>query len=456
MGYIVRMPKLGLEMERGTLLEWVVEEGASVEEGDLVAEIESEKSIGEVEAREDGVLRVVYMAVDETVPPGTPMGIVAPPDEDISDLEAEAEADLEGEADEGGDAPEPADATAGSEAESATSAASAGSASGGSASAEAQSVKASPRAKSRAEELGVDLTGVDGTGPQGAITEDDVEAAADSGAGGGGSTAEDVKASPRAKSRAEELGVDLTGVDGTGPQGAITEDDVEAAADSAGGRADGVATGEVRWAEARSADERYERVTAVADPAAATALVETTDAVRNAFEEDVTMTDVLLVVAAEALGDCPTVNATFAESTHHLQESVDVALVAGGGDDENPTVGVLEGVQGRSLGDLVEARRSLADGDGPRPSFTLASATDGEPGGRLVNPPTVAALVVDPSGQRALPGEDGVDLQPLVRAGLTYDTRAIDESDARRFLDSLFDHAERAPEVVLGTYRGVE
>lgn len=50
MGYVVKMPKLGLEMEQGILLEWYIEEGGSVE-------IESEKSIGEIETREDGIVQ---------------------------------------------------------------------------------------------------------------------------------------------------------------------------------------------------------------------------------------------------------------------------------------------------------------------------------------------------------------------------------------------------------------
>jgi len=66
------MPKLGIEMEQGTLLEWAVTEGDPVSDGDLVAEIESEKSIGEIDAREDGVLRRTYLDVGDAVPPGTP------------------------------------------------------------------------------------------------------------------------------------------------------------------------------------------------------------------------------------------------------------------------------------------------------------------------------------------------------------------------------------------------
>lgn len=95
MGYIVRMPKLDPGMERGTLLEWHREDGASISEGELVAEVESERSVAEVEAREDGVLRRIYLEEGETVPPGTPIGIVAPADAKIDDIEAEAMADLE-------------------------------------------------------------------------------------------------------------------------------------------------------------------------------------------------------------------------------------------------------------------------------------------------------------------------------------------------------------------------
>ncbi|PSP61058.1 hypothetical protein BRC77_14085, partial [Halobacteriales archaeon QH_8_64_26] len=77
MAYVVKLPQLGLEMEEGTILEWYVEEGGAIEEGEVLLEVESEKSIGEVEAREDGVLRVLAIGEGETVPPGAPIGIVA-------------------------------------------------------------------------------------------------------------------------------------------------------------------------------------------------------------------------------------------------------------------------------------------------------------------------------------------------------------------------------------------
>ena len=173
MGYVVKMPKLGLEMEQGTLLEWQVEEGESVEENETIAEVESEKSIGEIDAREDGVLRLIGLEEGATVPPGTPIAIVADADEDITDLKAEFETIDEQStepAETGVDTDEPATSSSEPVANESDTAEAA------SASAD---VKASPRAKRRANELGVDLTTIDGTGPQGAITADDVEVAAE-------------------------------------------------------------------------------------------------------------------------------------------------------------------------------------------------------------------------------------------------------------------------------------
>ncbi|MFB6108077.1 MAG: 2-oxo acid dehydrogenase subunit E2 [Haloplanus sp.] len=394
MGYIVRMPKLGLEMEQGTLLEWHVAEDEEVSEGDLLAEIESEKSIGEVESREDGVLRRVVVAEDESVPPGAPMGIVAGADEDITDLVAEMDADAEGEASTDADTTED-DAT---EPESET-----GGGDDAGATADAADVKASPRAERRAEELGVDLTTVEGTGPQGAVTEGDVETAAESGGAGAGT-------------------------------------------ESAAGT-ETAATGLRRLDP--DPDFRYGRETAVAGTEAAEGLLATTEAVRRAFEEETTVTDVLFVVASAALSEHPAFNATFAESTHQFHETQRIALVTG--DDETA---VVADAATRPLGDVIRARED--GGDDATPTFTLANGAEADGEGRLVNPPCVATLEVNPERKRAVPDGDGVDLRPLVTASLTYDARAVDGDDAAAFLTDFFALAADAESVVLGSYRGSE
>ncbi|KAB1197103.1 MULTISPECIES: 2-oxo acid dehydrogenase subunit E2 [Haloferax] len=235
MAYIVKMPKLGLEMSSGELSTWLVEEGGDVTEGEPIAEIESEKTTAEITAKEDGVLRRVYLSEGDSTEPGGVVAIVAGADEDISSLEADAG----GAADTGGE--DDADEADGSE--TTTAEASSSSQSGATAQksteskADASDVRASPRAKQLADDLGVDLTTVEGTGFQGSITEDDVEEAAESAESAAESASSDVQASPRAKQLAGDLGVDLTTVEGTGYQGAITESDVEAAAESASSEA---------------------------------------------------------------------------------------------------------------------------------------------------------------------------------------------------------------------------
>jgi pyruvate/2-oxoglutarate dehydrogenase complex dihydrolipoamide acyltransferase (E2) component len=389
MASIIRMPKLGLEMEQGTVLEWFFEPGDEVSEGDKMAEVESEKSIGEVEAREDGTLRQIHIEEGEAVPPGKPIGILAEADADISDLETEVEAELEGETEE-----EPAAAEA-----------------------------SAPDAD--------------------AETADTQEVASTASSGGGGA---DIKASPRAKKQAEELGVDLSTVEGTGPMDSITAEDVEAAAETRST----AETSEV----SQTGSHRYQRATVVADPAAGSALLDTPEAVRSAFAQRVPIIDVALVVASSALGDRPLVNATYTESTHQLQERQNIALVADSDEGRDRTV--IPGVDEKSLTEVVEAREERDGDTETTPSFTIANAADVEPEGLLVNQPAVAGLELDPSGQRAVPTDDGVDLQPLVTAKLTYDTRAIDRSEAEAFLNQLFERAEQASELILGSYRGKE
>ncbi|MDT3433332.1 E3 binding domain-containing protein [Haloarcula sp. 1CSR25-25] len=460
MSYIVKMPKLGLEMEQGTVLEWTVEQGDDVSEGEMIAEVESEKSIGEVEAREDGTLRRVYAEEGDAVPPGTPIGIFAAPDADIADLEAEAEAELAGDAESEAETAEAEPAEA-SEAVAATAETAGGGGEDGAGTGDAgessADVKASPRAQKRAEELGVDLATVEGTGFDGAITEDDVEAAADAAesepADKGDTGA--VKASPRAQKRAEELGVDLTTVDGTGFEGAVTEDDVEAAAE-AEPPVRAAERGGVEWLSAeRPEQDRYDRVTATADPAAGEALFETMEAVRTAFEQRVTVTDVVLVLASATLTDHPVLNGTFTESTHQVTEPQHIALVA----DINGSVsGVIPDAANKSLTEIVDRRQSV-DGDEEPPhqaTFTVTNAAETDGSGRLINPPAVAALEVDPTGERAVPGENGVTIRPLVTASLTYDTRAVGAAEAQAFLEGFFERAQRASELVLGSYRGRE
>src|SRR5690554_1533611 len=88
----VHMEALSPTMEEGQLVRWLKDEGAEVKEGDILAEIETDKATMELVARGSGVLRKRFIAEGETTPVGAVIGVIAAPDEDISDILQEAPA----------------------------------------------------------------------------------------------------------------------------------------------------------------------------------------------------------------------------------------------------------------------------------------------------------------------------------------------------------------------------
>ncbi|HXF51823.1 MAG TPA: biotin/lipoyl-containing protein, partial [Dehalococcoidia bacterium] len=169
MAFEVVMPQMGAEMKEGTILRWLKKEGDPVERGEIIAEIETDKANVEIEAFEGGVFRKALVNEGETVPVGTVIAIIGAPDEDISAYV--------------GAAPQqkaPAAATAAApepeRAESPTAVAEAPAPAPSAPTAGDGRVRASPLARKLAQELGVDLTQIRGTGPDGRIVRRDVEA----------------------------------------------------------------------------------------------------------------------------------------------------------------------------------------------------------------------------------------------------------------------------------------
>ena len=178
----VVMAQLSPTMEEGKLIEWKVAEGDTVSQGDIVAEIETDKANMDIEALGGGVLRKIVVQAGATVPVGALIGVIAAPDESIDALLAEAAAARTAEA----APPEPAvappeDATAVEEPVGATEARTADEAAGAGAGAGTRAaggrIKASPVARRMAAEGGIALASLTGSGPGGRIVKADVEAA---------------------------------------------------------------------------------------------------------------------------------------------------------------------------------------------------------------------------------------------------------------------------------------
>ena len=97
----VHMEALSPTMEEGQLVRWMKVEGDSVAEGDILAEIETDKATMELVARGSGILRAIGLAEGGTAPVGTVIAVIGTADEDVSgllDREAGAEAEASPEA----------------------------------------------------------------------------------------------------------------------------------------------------------------------------------------------------------------------------------------------------------------------------------------------------------------------------------------------------------------------
>jgi len=178
---LFKMPSLGADMEAGTLVEWMIAPGDVVAKGDTVAVVETQKGAIEIETFEAGTVGKLLVEVGETVPVGTPLA-------EIGDVSAPEAAPAP--APESAVALEPTqEVTAAPEAPPPTPKPTAAPTP-----ASAGRHRASPAARKLAAETGVDLSGIKGTGPGGAVTSCDLEGAP--------------KATPREAARAS--GIDFT------------------------------------------------------------------------------------------------------------------------------------------------------------------------------------------------------------------------------------------------------
>jgi pyruvate dehydrogenase E2 component (dihydrolipoamide acetyltransferase) len=146
MGHEFRMPSLGADMEAGTLTEWRVGPGSAIRRGEVVALVETAKGIIDIESFEDGSVEQLLVKVGERVPVGTPLALLA--GDAIAATTVSA-------------APAPTPEVPATSTPAATSA----------------RRRASPAARARAAALGIDLSSIRGSGPDGAITLADVEPA---------------------------------------------------------------------------------------------------------------------------------------------------------------------------------------------------------------------------------------------------------------------------------------
>lgn len=434
----VLLPKLGLTMTEGTIDEWKFKEGEFVKKGDILFSVSTDKLTNDVEADAEGVLLKILVPAGETAECKAVVAYLGQAGETISENSAAGEKVQEK------SQAEPVKKT--TEAPAAP---------------PRGNVLASPAAKKLAKENNIDIGLVLGTGPNGRITLEDVEAYCVNAKQD--NSAEKAKTSPMAAKLAEELGVDIEKV---AVDGRIMKKDVLTAAnvgtaevgvpEKIGNDLSPVKVNPLRRSIAANMTLSWNtspRVT-YTHPVDATAIKEMREKLKEACKEDnvkLTYNHIIMKMAAKVLMEFPDVNASFADNmiTRHIHANVGLAVAKGDG----LIVPNVKSVDTKSLIEvaketeaLIEATRSgkIAMEDMTGGTFTISSLgpygiTNFSP---IINQPELAILGVCDMVETPVVRNGQIEIRPMMNLCLTADHRAVDGVMASKFLKRLCDLLE--------------
>lgn len=423
----VLMPKLGLTMTEGTIEEWKYKQGDSVNAGDILFSVTTDKLTNDIEAEASGVLLKILYNEGET----------AACKDVIAWIGAEGE-----------DVPEYDIAVPGSPAPSEAQISTAAPVSPAFAKGESAGfVIASPLAKKLAKEKGLDISQIPGSGPNGRIVAKDVE----------GFTSVP-KMSPTAARVATDLGVDVNAIEANGNR--IMKEDVLAAAGQIMAAKDAFADVEacaevkpekvspLRRSIAKNMTESWHtspRVT-FTHPVDATAMIELRYKLKESFSEcglKITYNHILIKACAKALSEFPDINASFEDNmiTRHPHANVGLAVAKGDG----LIVPNIKLAELKSLSQIAEETERLIvqarDGSISMDSMTDGTFTISSLGANgitnfspIINQPELAILGVCSIVDTPVVLNGEIVVRPMMNLCLTADHRVIDGVMASGFL----------------------
>ena len=362
--YPITVPKWGIEMQEGTITGWQVAVGTPVAKGDELIDIETDKIVNTMEAPVDGVVCRQIAAEDDTLKVGELLGVIATADASDEEIDAFVRDFV------------PADAS----------------------------------------------FGIDDEAP--APVADVEKPAADESQGS-------VRVSPVARRRAKELGVDLSTVKGTGRNGRISKEDVEAAAQgaaSAGPEATPLSSRRrsiARKLVASKQDIPHYYLTRSIDATHALSLKSDT----------VSLNAIILKAVANALTQHANVNCHVSDAGVTHRGSVDINMAVD--TEQGLSAPLLSNVDQMALPALTEASAALAE----KARSNKLEAADLDPGGFTVSNlgplgiESFTAIITPP--QAAVLAVGAISVDNRFKVTLSADHRVIDGADGARFLQTL-------------------
>jgi len=388
---VVNMPQMGYDMQEGTLVRWLKTEGAEVKLGEAIAELETDKAVVELESTAAGVLRRLLVSEGVTVPVGRPIGVIGAADEEIPDDIVQEPPPEEPQAAEAASVPLPPP-----QASAETPAAASG------------EVRASPVARRLAEERGIDLTQVAGTGPGGRITKEDVAAL-------------------------------------EGPAGAQA---AAPAAPAPVGSGEVVPLSRMRQQIARVTIKSKQEiphfyVTAEIDMTQAVAM---RGQVNDGLEQEgvrVSINDLIIKACVGALKLYPKFNASFVEGGIQMSESINVGIAIA--EEDGLIVPAIMDCAGKSLAEIATASKDLIERSqggtlhpqeytGGTFSISNLGMFDVSSFVAIIQPPQSAVLAVGTVAERPVVLNGQVTVASMMNATLSVDHRVSDGAEGARFV----------------------
>ena len=388
----VVMPQMGYDMQEGTLVRWLKQEGEEIARGEAIAEIETDKAVIEMEAYASGVVLKTVAAEGSTVPVGETIAFIGSPGEPVPEVAAPAApvAEPAPEPEQAAETPEPAAAPA------------------------TGAVRASPVARRLAQEKGIDLAQVTGTGPNGRITKEDVEAHESAAAAAPAPAAEapaPVEPAPR------------------GQQGEL------------------VPLTRMRQAIARrTAQSKREvphfYVSAGVDMTAAMALRSQINEAL-AGEARVSVNDLIVKACALTLAKYPAFNASFEGNNLRMNPAINVSIAVAV--EYGLLVVSLGDCRGRTLVDISKAARGaveraqsgvLREDDYTGGTFSISNMGmfDVDSFSAIIYPPQSAVIAVGTVRQQPVVRDGEIKIAQMMQATLSTDHRVADGAQAAEFL----------------------
>ena len=414
----VTMPKWGLTMKEGKVTKWYKNEGDSVQKGEDLFEVETEKITNKVESPGSGTLFQIVVPVGTTVAVGTILAVIAEP----------------------GEHPERIEGVQVSEVIEAAGASSQGPAATEKPQ-EKKFVPASPAARRLAKELGIDLALVQGTGTDGRITEADVRRYHEEGPPA-------PKITPLAEEMVKQEGLDISTITGTGEGGKITKEDVKRALER---RTSIPLTGMRKTI----ADNMYASLQNTAQLTVftevdVTEMVRFRDLVQEEYKKDetvkVSFNDIVILATSRALKRFPMMNSALIGDEILLHNAVNMGIAVSLSD--GLIVPVLRDADKKGLLQIARESRELAQkayegtltvDDVTGGTFTISNVSMLEVDGftPILRPPETGILGAGRVKEKPVVYDGEIAIRSMMFLSLTFDHRVLDGTPAMAFLETV-------------------